>query len=170
MKTHHMGHRIKRRRNARDIFITPVDLAKEHISVVASFCEGGERWLDPFRNSGHYYDHFPTDHKEWCEILDGRDFFTFDTGQVDVICSNPPYSLMDAVFRRSREHQPKIISYLIGVNNLTTKRMEKMNKAGYMLVYVRMLKVYSWFGMSFICVWKKCDAPNIIHYDRKIWK
>ena len=165
-----MGHAIKRRQTARDVFITPKALAMQHIAETANFCSNSACWFDPFKNSGSYYDQFPSDNKKWCEILENRDFFTYDVGHVDVICSNPPYSLMDKVFERSREYNPDIISYLIGVNNLTTKRMEEMNKEGYALVYVKMLKVMSWFGMSFICIWKKCDAPNVIQYDRKIWK
>ncbi len=168
-QTDGMGHAIKRRQTARDVFITPLELAKKHIAATVKFCDEGFRWFDPFKNSGNYYNNFPSDNKVWCEILEGRDFFE-SRETIDVICSNPPYSIMDAVFAKSRELKPKVISYLIGVNNLTTKRMEEMNKEGYVLVYVRMLKVFSWFGMSFICIWKKCDLCNVIDYDRKVYR
>ena len=113
--------KIKKRSKPNDVFITPLELAKKHIETIDY--QESEVWYDPFKNSGNYYNNFPNDRKEWSEILEGRDFFTFDK-DVDIICSNPPYSMIDKVLEKSIELKPRVISYLIGVNNLTTKRIE----------------------------------------------
>ena len=105
--------------------------------------------------------------KLWSEILEGEDFFDFDT-EVDIICSNPPYSMINKVLEKSVSLNPHTISLLIGMGNLTTKRIEDMNKAGYGLYKVVMLKVHEWYGMSFITTFKK-GADNCIDIDRNIF-
>jgi len=127
-----------------------------------------EIWLDPFKNSGVYYNNFPTNNKLWCEILEEKDFFEFNE-KVDVICSNPPYSLMDKVLEKSISLKPRVISYLIGVGNLTTRRIEMMEKAGYGITKLHMCKVYKWYGMSFIVVFE-LNKDSIMSYDRTVWK
>ena len=159
------GRKIKKRTNANDIFITPLELAKTHIEMIDY--KEDDIWLDPFKNSGNYYNQYPTKKKDWCEILEGRDFFDFNE-KVDVICSNPPYSFIDKILNKCIELKPRIISFLIGVNNLTTKRIETMNNEGYGLYKMRMLKVWDWFGMSFI-VQFELGKENCIQIDRKIY-
>jgi hypothetical protein len=159
------GHKIKNRSKGNDVFLTPIKLAKKHIDIIEY--KDTDIWYDPFKNSGNYYNQYPNDNKEWSEILDGKDFFEFDK-KVDIICSNPPYSMINKVLEKSINLNPRIISYLIGVNNLTTKRIETMNKAGYGLKKMVMLKVHEWFGMSFIVVFEKgCD--NCFDIDRTIY-
>ena len=159
------GHAIKKREKANDIFLTPIDLAKKHINLIEY--EDSDIWYDPFKNTGNYYNQFPNDNKVWSEILEGEDFFEFEE-EVDIICSNPPYSMIDKVLDKSVTLNPHTISFLIGVNNLTTKRIEKMNKVGYGLYKCEMLKVWDWYGLSFITTFKK-DTKNCIDIDRKIY-
>ncbi len=160
------SHKIKKRKQPKDVFITPKILAKKHIDSIDTLPD--DIWYDPFMNSGNYYDQFPTDHKCWSEILYGEDFFEMDMG-VDVICSNPPYSMIDDVLKKSISLEPRIISYLIGMGNLTSRRIEMMNKAGYGLKDVTMLKVFTWYGMSFIVTFEKGYEDNCIQYDRKVY-
>lgn len=168
-RTDVMCRKIRKRKRARDVFITPRELGAMHITLTKQFGDGV--WYDPFRHdkSGTYFSQFQGK-KVWAEIEEDRDFFCFEPGKVDVICSNPPYSMMDKVLERSIQLKPSVISYLIGVNNLTTRRLEMMNKHGYTLVYCRMLKVNKWFGMSFICIWKEGPGTDVIQYDRKVWR
>ena len=159
------SHNIKHRVKPNDVFITPLELAKKHIDSIETNVD--DVWYDPFKNSGSYYNQFPTEKKYWSEILEDKDFFEFNTN-VDVICSNPPYSMIDKVFHKSIELNPRVISYLIGMGNLTARRIEYMNKAGYGLKDVTMLKVQKWYGMSFIVTFEK-DADNCIQIDRKVY-
>jgi len=158
------GREIKEREIPNDKFYTPESAVKEHLKLIDYLPD--DKWLDPFLGHGVYFDNFPTNNKDWCEIEKDKDFLTYNE-PVDVICSNPPYSILQKVFKKCIELKPRIISFLIGVNNLTAKRIEDMNKAGYGLVSIHMMKIYKWFGMSFVVVFEK-DKPNCISYDRKV--
>ena len=160
-----ISHKIKNRETVNDVFITPLTLAKCAIDMVGTV-EG--KWFDPFKATGNYYNQFPTENKEWCEITEDLDFFDYNES-VDVICSNPPSSILDKVFKHSVSLNPKIINYLIGRNNLTPKRIEFFNDNGYYLTKMEIFKVYKWYGMSIIVQFEK-GAENIISFNRTIWK
>ncbi len=76
---------------------------------------------------------------------------------------------MDKVIKKSIELQPHTINYLIGLGNLTARRIEMLEKAGYGLSKLHMCKVYKWYGMSVIVQFEK-GKDNIITYDRTVWK
>jgi len=161
-----VGHSIKKRDKANDVFYTPATAVASHLEVIEAL--PGDKWFDPFKGKGAYYDAFPTQNKDWCEITDGKDFFQY-TDPVDVIVSNPPYSVIDKVLEHSIALKPRVISYLIGQGNLTARRVEKMNLAGYGLKKVKMLKIFEWYGLSYIVVFEK-GAENCILYDRVVHK
>lgn len=160
-----IGHAIAQRDDPKDVFITPPELAKLNIDMI----EFGdtEVWYDPFKNSGNYFNQFPNENKVWSEILEGRDFFKYN-GHVDIICSNPPYSLMTPIIEKCIQLKPRVISFLIGMLNLTPKRIEDLNNAGYGLVKLRFLKIHEWFGNSFIVVFE-LGKGNCIEIDRTIY-
>ena len=160
------SHNIKQREIPNDVFITPLKLAKYNIDMIEY--NEDEIWYDPFKNNGSYYNQFPNENKKWSEILEERDFFTFDE-KVDIICSNPPYSMINKVLEKSVELKPRIISYLIGINNLTAKRLEYMENNGYYITKLHMCKVFKWYGMSMIVVWER-DKKAIISFDRVVWR
>lgn len=163
-----VGHSIKNRKKANDVFITPLALAKSHIDMIDY--KPDDRWMDSCKNSGSYYNQFPTDNKVFCEILDGKDFLDYGgVGKVDIICDNPPYSILDKWFKQVIYLNPRVYSCLIGVGNLTARRIEWFHNAGYGIKKLKMLKVFSWYGMSYIVVFEKgCDS--IMELDRKVWR
>jgi 16S rRNA A1518/A1519 N6-dimethyltransferase RsmA/KsgA/DIM1 with predicted DNA glycosylase/AP lyase activity len=167
-----ISRKIKERKVAKDVFYTPEAVAKTHIEQVAKQCEKEYSWLDPFAGKKVYYNNFPVSgsdyskHNDWTEIDDGKDFFEYDK-QVDVICSNPPYSIIDKIIEKSIDLEPKIISYLLLEGKLTPKRLEKLNSAGYGLTGIYICKVYEWYGMATAYTFTK-DKPNQadVIYDR----
>ncbi len=163
-----VGHSIKGRTTANDVFITPRGLAKQQIDMIDS--KDGDKWLDPCRNSadGSYYSQLPTDNKDWCELIEGKSFFDY-TSPVDVIIQNPPYSILNDWIKKNIELKPRIISLLIGVGNLTARRVEMFEKAGYGLTKMKMMKVYKWYGMSCI-VQFEMNKKSIIEVDRTVWR
>ena len=166
MKLCEIIHNIKGRTSANDVFINPLPLAKFHIDMIDVYDD--EIWYDPFKNNGSYYNQFPTKCKKvWSEILDGKDFFKFND-RVDVICSNPPFSICDEVFKKSVELNPRVISYLIGHQNLTPRRLEFMNNNDYGLTNIHFTKVRNWFGFTTILVFEK-GKSNMegFSYDRR---
>lgn len=164
--TSKMTHSIKNRETPNDKFYTPDELVKTHINFIKDLLGDGIIY-EPFAGAGAYIKHLPTAIST--ELDRGEDFFDFHQ-KVDYIVSNPPYSCIDKVLEHSIELNPTVISYLIGVNNLTARRLEYMNGKGYFLERVKMCKVYKWFGMSFICVWVKGKEKDCIQYDRTIYK
>jgi len=166
-----ISHEIKHRKKAKDVFITPPELAKSHIDMVSNMTSL-KKWYDPFKNSGNYFNQFPDNgntHK-WSEILEGKDFFEYND-ETEVICSNPPYSMIDPVLKKSIEINPKIISYLLCFHHLTTKRLELMENNGYTLVKMSLTKVFKWYGMSCIVIWEKdSNKQSVLGYDRKVWR
>jgi type I restriction-modification system DNA methylase subunit len=88
-----LGHHIKQIQS-NDIYYTPIELAKFAISLIPN-SETHQKWLDPCYGTGNYYTQFPSDKcKDYCEITEDKDFFQYES-KVDVICSNPPYSILD---------------------------------------------------------------------------
>jgi hypothetical protein len=160
-----ISHAIKHRASPKDVFYTPPAVVATQISHIAHLPE--DKWFDPFYGAGVYHDHFPTENKEWTEIAKGKDFFTYE-GTPDIICSNPPYSMIDAVLAKSVALKPRVISYLLLHGAMTPKRMEFMKAAGYGLTAIYTCKVFKWYGMAEAYTftrgapWDRCA----IHYDR----
>jgi hypothetical protein len=164
------GNSIKKRDTPNDVFITPLGLSKKQIEMIDTTPD--EIWYDPFRNDGSYYNQFPDGNpKEWSEILDGRDFFEFNK-QVDVICSNPPYSMMTRILEKCIELEPRVISLLIGQMNYTPRRMEMLENAGYLLKKLHISRVHKWFGNSCLIQYEKSDVKDkvCLSYDCITWR
>ena len=125
-------HQIKQRTNANDVFITPLELSKKAIDMIDY--DNDDIWYDPFKNNGSYYNQYPNEcRKLFSEILEDKDFFDFNEN-ITIISSNPPYSILDKVIKKSIDLQPRVINYLIGLGNLTARRIEMFNEAGYGLI------------------------------------
>ena len=164
-----ISHTIKKRDTPKDVFYTPLTLVKVHLDFITEFIKEGDKWFDPFYGEGAYYNAYPTENKMFTEIAMGKDFFEFKE-EVDMIVSNPPYSMIDKVLEHSVSLKPRVISYLIGMGNMTTRRIENMNKHGYGLAKVQMTKVFKWYGMSLIVVFVKGHMVNAIEFDRTVHK
>jgi len=151
------SHKIKHRKEAKDIFYTPLTVVKKHIESVNSI--PADKWLDPFAGKHIYYDNFPTENKDYTEIQENKDFFTY-TNQVDIICTNPPYSILDKVLEHSVKLNPRVISYLLVEGKMTPKRIEFMNTNGYSLTGMYMCKVFKWYGMAVAYTFTKMENPT----------
>ncbi len=162
-----ISHHIKNREQPKDVFITPLPLAKKQIDMIDT--NNDDIWFDPFKNDGSYYNQFPENNKKvWSEILEDKDFFTFNE-PVDVICSNPPYSIMNKVIEKCIQLNPRVISLLIGQGNFTARRIEMLENAGYGMTKLHMCKVFKWYGMSYIIQFEK-EKTSVMTYDRVVWK
>jgi len=97
------------------------------------------------------------------------------TQSFDIICSNPPYSVVDKWLAQTVKHNPIIISYVLAVHALTPRRLEQMNIAGYFLEDMTICKVFKWYGMTALCTWVKYipglqgKGVNCIGYDRTLY-
>ena len=165
--------KIKQRAVPNDIFLTPLPLVKIHLGLVKKYVDDNDLILDGFFGTGNYFhsfsDVFKNNTFDYTEINLGLDFFEYSKNP-GVIISNPPYSCIDEVLTKSVDLNPHTISYLIGINNLTCKRIEYMNSKGYFLDVLYFTKVWKWFGMSCIVVFTNKVNKNIIEFDRIVWK
>lgn len=158
---------IQKREIPNDVFITPSDIAKTAISMVPNRPE--YVWYDPWANSNRYYDNFPSgNEKRRTEILEGTDFFEFNE-KVDVICSNPPFSKFEKIYEKLIELKPKVINMVIGVLNLTPRRIDIMKNAGYGLTKIHLFRVRGWFSNSMIIQFE-LGKEGIITFDRYEFK
>lgn len=167
MVTSKSGHasRWGNRNTPNDKIFTPEPLAKDLLSMIPASKE--DTWLDPFKGQGVFYNNMPPK-KDWCEIDQGVDFFAV-TKQFDWLVSNPPYSCLDEVLKQSTKLSKRGFGYLIGINNLTPRRIEYLEKEGFGLTKIHMCKVFHFYGMSLFCLWEK-GKKSIIEYDRVVWK
>uniref|UniRef100_A0A6M3KIY5 Putative methyltransferase n=1 Tax=viral metagenome TaxID=1070528 RepID=A0A6M3KIY5_9ZZZZ len=158
-----LTHQIKHRQYANDEFMTPPELAKKLITLVP--LRKGNTVLDPCPGKGAFYNNFPP------EVFKSRilgDFLECQT-DFDWIIGNPPYSKLDNWFVKTIELSTWGFAYLLGSINITPRRLEIVNEAGFGLTHIHLCKVFHWFGISAFCIWEK-DKPNIIGYDRNIWR
>ena len=165
-----VSHKIKLRTKANNIFYTPISLVKIHLAKFKDI-PNNSIILEPFYGEGAYYNEmekvFPLCKIEYTEIEKGLNFFDYKE-PVDYIISNPPYSILNKVLEHSISLKPKIISYLIGFHNLTTRRIEYMNNHNYFISDFHLTKVFKWYGMSLIITFSNSISSNIISFDRII--
>lgn len=100
----------------KDIVMTPEWLAKE---IIQHFNPSGVI-LDPCRGEGAFYDNFPGNKNEWCELSEGEDFLTYNK-KVDWIITNPPWSKMQQFLSHGMKVADNIV-YLTTINHYTTKK------------------------------------------------
>lgn len=105
----------------RDIIMTPEPCA---IDIISHFSPTGSI-LDPCRGEGAFYNNYPIScEKDWCELEEGKDFFTYDK-KVDWIITNPPWSKIKEFIIHSMTIADSIV-YLITINHFTTKHRMRL--------------------------------------------
>ena len=124
---------------------TPRELAKALISKIP--LQNGDVVYEPFKGQGSFYDQFPDFvHKDWSEILEGRNFIDYKK-PVDWVISFPPFKMEmlkgnDSVFFRillhfaSEDRVRKGICLLASKDSylsVTPKRMALLNTKGWYL-------------------------------------
>ena len=157
-----IAHDIKHRKIANDEFFTPLKLTKLLISLVPF--KKGEIILDPAKGQGVFFNSFPEDTIN--QATD--DFFNFTKKQHWLI-TNPPYSKLDKWLKHSCEISIKGFAYLLGLHNLTPRRIEMCEKMGFGITKIYLCKVFKWFGISAFIIWQK-NKRGIIKYNRIVWR
>ena len=149
------NHDIKHRKEPNNEFYTPRELADKLYNLIDIKEE--DVVMDNAYGTGNFY----------FGGLESRDFFN-DDRVVDWYITNPPYSELDKWLEKSCNAR-KGFAYLLGINNLTAKRIEECEKRGFFITKIHLCKVFKWFGMSAFIVWEK-NKPGILNYDRAVWR
>ena len=157
-----IAHSIKHRKIANDEFETPEKLAQKLIKLVP--LKKFDIVLDPAKGTGNFFKNLPN----YTINQATSDFFNFIKKQHWLI-TNPPYSKLDKWLKHSCEISLKGFAYLLGLHNLTPKRIEMCEKMGFGITKIYLCKVFKWFGISAFIIWEK-NKKGIIHYDRTVWR
>lgn len=145
---------------------TNPELAKKLIEYVN--IKPHEILLDPFKGRGAFYDNYPEKNKKfWCEIDEGVDFFDYKN-PVHWVISNPPYSILNKVFDHLIKICKKGFALLLGMINLSIKRIKYLETNGFFITKIKLLRVRGWFGTSCFVVWEK-NKKSILDYDDEIY-
>lgn len=128
----------------------------------------GDVVLEPFRGEGAFYDNLPTFvHKDWCEIMEGRNFVDYDK-RVDWIVSSPPATLPDFLeddntslffkicnYWASSDLVRKGFCFLVNAPSylaLTPKRLEVLKNYGFTLKRQIVVNVKEFKNRSFFII------------------
>ena len=154
--------KIKERQTANDVVYSPLSLAMKLIEMAE--IQPSDHVLDPSRGGGVFFDNLPECRKDWCEITEGKDFFDYNES-VDVIIGNPPFSQWQDWLEKSAILCPRKICYVMGVLNLTPRRIDYLKKHGYILSKIHITTVDGWFGNTLLCIFDKEAKEECITYD-----
>lgn len=137
---------------------TPPETAKQIIGMFS--WRKGETVLEPCRGKGAFYRQLPQFvKKQWCEILEGRNFFDY-RGSVDSIITNPPYdNLIDFLEKSMQVAEERIIFLLdlLRFNSLTVKRLQKWENGGWEWdkKNLHVIEIKGWRNRYFVVTFKK---------------
>jgi hypothetical protein len=157
---------IRARETPNDKYYTPESLVRIHLEKFRGMTN--LRIYEPFAGKNAYFNLFPEYFQnciyERTEIDDGLDFFDY-CGTPDVIVSNPPFSIIDAVFERCFKLKPQLISFIMSQSAVTPCRLKWFNDNGYHVWDYHLTKVNRWFGVSVILTLSRDRCANIISFD-----
>jgi hypothetical protein len=147
-----------------DVIYTPIPLAKSIIDM----CEitSDMKVLDPCYGGGAFYDNLPECNKSFCEIEMGKDFFD-ETERYDLIIGNPPYSKLKPWLEHTIKLTDKFC-YVFGVFNMSPPRFLELEKHGFRITKMLLVKVEYFLSTSFVCICEK-NKPGIIQFAPTIY-
>ena len=156
---------------------TPIEICEDLLENI--IFKEGEETLEPcIGRDKNFYDLIP-EPKDWGEIEEGRDLFTYDYGRkFPKIIVNPPY--------RTNHENPKerkniAYKFLIRclelcsdecwcllnlqmLNSLTPIRLKEIVETyGFGVVYIRVINIHKWYGRYFWICFKK-GQTNLLNY------
>ena len=133
--------------------------------------------LEPCNAEGSFYDLIPYE-KDWCEITEGRDIFTYDfKGKTfSKVITNPPYRdnapegerkniCIKFIFRCLElcSDECWLLLNLNMLNSLTPLRLKKFKEMGFNLCFMRVVNIKKWYGRYYwICLSK--NKGSIIEF------
>lgn len=160
-----IAHKIKHRIEPNDDFETPIELVKSLIKLVP--LKSNDIICDNAYGTGNFYNNFPN----FTINQYSKDFYNWQTKQHWFI-TNPPYSDLDKWLEHSCQFATEGFAYLLGLHNLTPRRIEMCEKYGFYIIRIHLCKVFKWFGISAFIIWEKNKNHNKVDltYDRVVWR
>jgi len=168
-----------------DIVHTPNDIAYVlWRDVISQYVGPNDTILESAAGGCAFYDLFPVDRRDWCEIqpidkcgshLTPRDFMGLqglgaaeDGNPADWVITNPPYSLLkEGWLERTCKMAKKGFAVITNNMNLTPTRYAKIEEQGFRLIHQHVFRLNNWFSVAFLCVYMNdhSDIPkNMTHF------
>lgn len=103
--------RLKKKgeRKAFDVYETPESSVEALFGIIP--IDISKKYLEPCRASGRIYNHLPIG-SAWGEIRDGVDYLATKYNPVDLVITNPPYSLAQEFVEKSLTEAPVVVMLL----------------------------------------------------------
>lgn len=136
-----MKYQPNRDYDSNDDIQTPPELAER---IIKHFKPQG-RTLEPCRGDGNFLRFMPD--ANWCEIKEGRDFFTWNQ-KVDWVVTNPPWSQIRRFLQQAMMFADNIV-FLVTINHLWTKaRIRDIVEYGFGIKEICLLEMPKTFPQS----------------------
>lgn len=120
---------IKLKQKPNDMIYTPSALAKKLISFIP--INENDILLDGFKGSGAFYNNFPDKNKKfWCEIEEGKDFFSYNK-KVNWSISNPPFSMITKIIKKSSVICEDGFAYIFPLMSFNYSRLKLIEESGF---------------------------------------
>lgn len=146
-----------------DLVQTPIVVAR----MLAEHFKPSGRILEPCKGEGNFLKVLPLD-TEWCEILEGKDFFDY-SGKVDWIITNPPFSKIRKFMQKSMGVADNIV-FLMTINHLWLKaRLRDIFEKGFGIKEIVIFKTPKSFpqsGFQIGAVYLKKDYIGSIAFNK----
>ena len=141
-----MPNKPKHEHSDRDRIFTPEILAIGLIKKIPAMPQ--DSWCDPCYGQGVFFNHFPTDIKDYFEIDQGKDFLKPDVFKKwDWCVTNIPFSLPKEFIFKMAECSNKGFGILCLANSMTATRLAKLQTMGFYLHDMTVIYVKEWgFG------------------------
>ena len=157
---------------------TPVETAKLLLKDI-TFTED-DHTLEPCKADHAWWDIIPAGTKDWAEIDQGRDLFTYEFPRRFSKCiANPPYRtnhieacdrkniFIPFVFRCLElcDGECWVLLNAKMWSSITPVRLKKIKDMGFGVSFLRVLSIKEWYGRYYwVCFKKGKTASSLIHF------
>ena len=142
---------------------TPDSLCK--VIIARTSWQPGELVLEPARGEGNFYRNLPECvTKDWCEIKEGRDFFSY-WKEVDTVLTNAPHrdraggkNLFIPFLEHSLEVAKNRVIFLINHKcfiSCKPNRLHKYERYGWVMTNLAIHSIKKWSGLYFLPTFEK---------------
>ena len=157
---------------AQEHYPTPVNAIKALLDQLVIL--PNDKFLEPCRAAGNIYNqiNLPESQKYWAELSDGVDYLLTPFPKMDIIITNPPFSLTCEFLEKSLSElsEKGVLAYLQRVNYLgSLKRLEFWERVGTPDKFTVLVPRPSFVGGQDSCefAWFIYDRGNRLPFMKK---
>lgn len=112
------------KREKQDRYLTPIPTVMSIIKEIDPKKMSKSTFLEPCRGHGAIFDRVNAQNKQYAEIFEGIDYLSTEFTDIDLIVTNPPFSLALKFLRKSLSEADTVI-YLLRLNFMGAKKRKR---------------------------------------------